>query len=143
MRPGVRSGAILPVMRAAYAVMVAFALWLALAPAKALGSHEVVAPWDKALHFTGLWGLSLGAAVAFPRAHLLGLAILMVGFGGMIEVLQGLPVSGRDPDFADWLADTIGVAAAYLPLIAAGWRQGLLGEVFQPFGDGRPGRARR
>ena len=135
MRPAARSALALAVFRIAYTGLVAFSLWVALAPPHAMhGVPELPPPWDKALHFSGMYGLSLGAAVAFPRAHLLGLALVLIGAGGMIEVVQGLPVSGRDPDFADWLADAIGVCAAYLPLIGAAWRDGLADERFQLFG---------
>ena len=36
-----------------------------------------------------------------------------LGFGALVEVLQGLPVIGRDMDWKDFVADAVGVAAAF------------------------------
>jgi len=64
-------------------------------------------PWDKAEHFIAFYGLTGLAAAAFPKRHLIILALLLSGFGALIEFVQGLPMVHRDRDFWDWVAKTI------------------------------------
>jgi VanZ family protein len=68
--------------------------------------------WDKAQHtsaFVLLGGLGL---LAFPQRTLRVLTGLLV-YGGLIELAQA--ASGwRYGDWQDWLADAVGVGAAYL-----------------------------
>jgi hypothetical protein len=42
--------------------------------------------------------------------------VLLVGYGGFIEIVQGLDFVGRDRDLLDWLTDIAAVACAVLPL---------------------------
>jgi VanZ family protein len=79
-------------------------------------------PWDKAEHFAAFYTLTLLAMVAFPRRNLLILAVLLSAFGGLIELVQALPIVNRDCDVRDWIADTIAVLAALAPFAAAHWR---------------------
>ena len=68
--------------------------------------------WDKAQHalaFVFLGGLSL---LAFSQRTLRVLAGLLV-YGGLIELAQAA-TGWRVGDWADWLADVIGVSAVYL-----------------------------
>ena len=37
-------------------------------------------------------------------------------YGGLIEILQGLPMVGRDRDLVDWLTDIAAIACALAPL---------------------------
>lgn len=71
---------------------------------------------DKSQHFTAYLGLAGMAVLALgvrPRRiwALLGIAAL----GGALEILQGY--TGRDPEFSDFVADTVGTMAGAL----AGW----------------------
>jgi hypothetical protein len=87
-------------------------------PAHAL--HLV--PWDKAEHFIAFYALTGLAAAAFPKRHLIIIALLLSGFGALIEFVQGLPMVHRDRDFWDWVADTIAIIAALSPMLLVWWR---------------------
>lgn len=85
-------------------------------------------PWDKAEHFIAFYALTGLAAAAFPRRHLLVIAIGLSGFGALIEIVQGLPIVHRDKDFWDWVADTLAIGAALAPMLLVWWRR-VAGEV--------------
>ena len=57
-----------------------------------------------ALAFSGRWA-GVGRGV---------LAALLVLYGAVGELLQGIPVLQRDPSVGDWVADVIGVLAGLL-----------------------------
>jgi hypothetical protein len=80
-------------------------------------------PWDKAQHFMAFFALTGLAAAAFPKTNLVLIAVLLSAFGALIEVVQGLPFVNRDSDFWDWVADSIAIAAALLPLLLVWWRR--------------------
>ena len=80
-------------------------------------------PWDKAEHFLAFYGLTGLAAAAFPKRQLLLIALLLSGFGALIEFVQGLAIVHRDRDFWDWLADTIAIGAALAPMLLVWWRR--------------------
>lgn len=79
-------------------------------------------PWDKAEHFIAFYGLTGLAVAAFPQRHLLGVALLLSGFGALIEFVQGLPLVHRDRDVWDWVADTVAIGAALAPMLLVWWR---------------------
>lgn len=99
--------------RAAFVTALAAASWFLLAPG---GDGPSLIPWDKAQHFIGFYGLALLAAAAFPRQSLLLIGAGLSLYGGLMELAQGLPTVGRDPDLLDWIADTLGLAAVLLPV---------------------------
>jgi VanZ family protein len=76
-------------------------------------------PWDKAKHFIVFYVLSVLAGLALPqsRLHRIGLVILM--FGGAIEILQAYV--GRDASWLDLLADACGISAAFGPMLVSQW----------------------
>ncbi len=80
-------------------------------------------PWDKAEHFIAFYVLTFLAAAAFPRLHLLVIAVLLSAFGALIEIVQGLPIVHRDKDFWDWVADTLAIGAALAPMLLVWWRR--------------------
>lgn len=66
---------------------------------------------DKAQHalvFTALWCLG---ATAYPDTRGL-LAVALLGYGGAIETAQALTPT-RQAEWADWLADAIGIALGW------------------------------
>jgi hypothetical protein len=80
-------------------------------------------PWDKAEHFIVFYGLTGLAAAAFPKRPLLLIAVLLSGFGALIEYVQGLPMVHRDRDFWDWVADSVAICTALAPMILVWWRR--------------------
>ncbi|HYC67114.1 VanZ family protein [Brevundimonas sp.] len=82
---------------------------------------------DKVAHFA-VFGLILWSfGVLFRRLPRLGAALLAIGLGGMVEVVQGMV--GRDADWLDLAADSLGVTAALL--LWAIWRGFRTREAFQ------------
>jgi VanZ family protein len=80
-------------------------------------------PSDKIQHilaFTVLAGL---ATAAYPRAPLLRIALLLSGFGALIELLQLIPPLHRDGNVVDWLADSAAVALVLAAVAAVRWRR--------------------
>ena len=82
------------------------------------GSAPSLMPWDKAEHFTAFYGLALLALFAFPKAEPARIAVVLSVVGGLVELVQALPVLHRDGDWRDWVADSLGLAAAMAPLWA-------------------------
>jgi hypothetical protein len=96
-----------------------FTFYSAVAPA----THVLrLAPWDKATHFIAFYVLTALAVAAFPKRNLVLLAALLSGFGALIEIVQGMPQVRRDRDFWDWVADTIAISSALLPMTLCWWR---------------------
>jgi VanZ family protein len=79
-------------------------------------------PWDKAAHFLAFYVLTVLAAAAFPRRPLLLVALGLSAYGAAIEVIQALPMVARDSSVWDWVADSVAVGAALLPLLMPRWR---------------------
>lgn len=63
--------------------------------------------WDKLAHMVAFLVLVLPTAALWPRVAA-WIGVLAVVYGGAIEVIQ--PFTGRSAEFADLLADGIGVA---------------------------------
>lgn len=96
-----------------------FTFYSAVAPA----AHVLrLTPWDKATHFIAFYVLTALAVASFPRRNLLLIAALLSGFGASIEIVQGTPQVHRDRDFWDWVADTVAIASALLPMALSWWR---------------------
>ena len=102
--------------RIAFAIALAYTLFMALSPSP---PHVFLDPYgDKAEHMSA-FGLLTGLAIlGFPRAR--GWLILehMSFLGALIEVFQTLPISHRDCDWKDWVADTL---AALIAVVILGW----------------------
>lgn len=110
---------LLIIARAAFWLTLVFTFVEAvIAPAHALRIFS----WDKAEHFAAFYTLTGLALVAFPTRSWAIIAVALVGFGGTIEIVQSLPIVGRDCDIRDWGADIIAVAAVLLPAAAVWWR---------------------
>jgi hypothetical protein len=110
----------LAVLRVLFFVMLAFALAKAFVlPHKTLRLFH----WDKAEHFTAFYVLTVLAAAAFPRRSLPAIAAALSLLGAGIEVVQAMPFVARDSDVWDWVADTVAIAAAMLPLALPAWRR--------------------
>lgn len=70
---------------------------------------QVFSLWDKAQHALGFMALALLGLRAYPRHPWQVLAGLLV-FGGGIELAQAA-TGWRHGEWADWLADAVGMAA--------------------------------
>lgn len=97
----------------AFWLSLAGGLWLALTPLT--GPPPVAGPWDKVEHAVGLYVLTVLALAAFPGAARWKIALGLVGYGGLVEVLQAIPALNRTADLGDLAADMLGVALALLP----------------------------
>lgn len=81
---------------------------LALSPAPYLPPLEIFHWWDKAQHALGFGVLAALAVLAYPGVSKLRIALLLIGHGVLIEVLQYY--SGfRFGDWQDAVADGVGV----------------------------------
>ena len=102
---------LLAAFRVAFIVASIGVLLLALLPEQPLGQFGFPTGFrsDKLNHisaFTALAGLGI---LGWPK-RLARLVILLIVAGALIEILQGLPLIGRDRDIFDWLADCFGIA---------------------------------
>lgn len=105
--------------KAAFFSALLFTLYSAVVPPK---QAVQLVPWDKAEHFIAFYGLTGLAAAGFPKRNLILLAVLLSGFGALIEFVQGLPMVHRDRDVWDWVADTTAIVAALSPMLLVWWR---------------------
>jgi VanZ family protein len=76
-------------------------------------------PWDKAKHFIVFYVLSVLAGLALPQSRLHRIGLVILAFGGGIEVLQALV--GRDASWLDLFADACGISAAFGPMLVSQW----------------------
>ena len=94
-----------------YAVAAVILSYVALAPTQDVPGADLL--WDKAEHGSAWTVLTLaGLALSTKRRWAIG--VFAIAFGAIIEVLQAVMPFGRDGNVADWIADIIGVAAAYV-----------------------------
>lgn len=109
--------------------LVAFAAGLALLTVLSLLPKEALPPtgvWDKAQHAVAYFMVSAAGFAAFQgRRGMLGVALFMLVYGGVIEILQGL-TSDRVASIGDLVANAVGIAlaagAARLAALAAASR---------------------
>ena len=81
---------------------------LALSPAPYLPPLEIFNWWDKAQHAIAFAVLAVLAVLAYPEASRLRIALLLMGQGVLIEVLQYYG-GYRFGDWQDAVADGVGV----------------------------------
>lgn len=84
---------------------------LSLTPVQHL-PPQVFSLWDKAQHAGGFAVLTLLGLWAYPH-RAIALLVAMLALGAGIEVAQSA-TGWRYGDVADWLADVVGVTAAYV-----------------------------
>ncbi len=94
----------------AYACAVAILLYLTLAPEHSLPHVHL---WDKAEHATA-WFVLAGVGLSFWPSRPARIAGFAIALGLLVEVLQGTMDLGRDADWRDWAADSVGVGVALL-----------------------------
>ena len=67
--------------------------------------------WDKANHATGYFLLTTWFTGVARRNRYLVVGVLLIGFGGALEIAQGMMHEGRSADWLDFLANSLGVTA--------------------------------
>ena len=103
------------VRKVAFWLGLAVGLWVALTPN--LGPQLPPGPWDKIEHFAGFYGLTLLAMLAYPGARRVWVLASLTAYGGLMEALQAIPALNRKAEWADLLADVLGIGAALLPTL--------------------------
>ena len=91
--------------RGAFAVVVLVSLAVLFAPAS--GVPSAPAGVDKVVHLALFAALAASGRWAGVGAR--ALAVLLLGYAAVSEVVQGLPAIGRSTSLADWVADAVGV----------------------------------
>ena len=100
--------------RGVFAVVVLVSLAVLFAPADDVPSAPPGV--DKVVHLLLFAALAGSGRWAGARAGVLG--VLLVGYGALSEVVQGLSALERSASVADWIADVVGVLAG---LLAGAW----------------------
>ena len=77
---------------------------------------------DKLNHIAAFITLSMLAAWAWPRVQLWRIGLVMSALGGIIELVQAIPIIARDAEWADGYADTAAVTITLI--IVAALRRG-------------------
>jgi len=72
--------------------------------------------WDKLEHAVAFFGMSVWFGGLVRRSRYPVIGILMLLFGGGIEIAQGAMRLGRDEDIMDFAADAVGIAIALVVL---------------------------
>jgi VanZ family protein len=96
------------IARAVFWLAAVFTLAMALLPAPPQLPGE---PGDKIQHIMAFAVLTALASLAYPRIRPAVLFAALAALGALIEVLQSIPSLGRDAEWADWLADSLAIAA--------------------------------
>jgi len=97
--------------------LVAVVLWGCLAPAKDIPRIAGLVN-DKLEHSGAFFAMTLCFGAIARRTWYPLAAVALCGLGGLIEILQYLMALGRDADWFDFLADSVGVTAAVILLYA-------------------------
>ena len=74
--------------------------------------------WDKLEHALAFFGMTFWFGGLVRRGRYPVVAVLMLLFGGGIEIAQGAMRLGRDEDIMDFVADSVGISIALVLLYA-------------------------
>lgn len=99
--------------RLGFLMLCAVAAALALNPGVA-GIPPTLFGWDKFEHAAGFAALAALLRYGWPAQGWRLQAAALAAYGAAIEFVQALPVIGRSPSPADWIADLIGIAIGLL-----------------------------
>jgi len=116
----------LKILRAVWVWRVLFAILLGVVMTFALmpDDGEPGPPHvDKLQHIMGFVILTISGLLAFPRSDKVMLALGLLAYGGLIEVLQSFTET-RHAEWADLGADALGILLAYGLMLWGGRRQG-------------------
>lgn len=71
---------------------------------------------DKIQHMLAFFTLTVLAGVGWPRKRLSKAALYLSLVGAGIEVVQAIPALHRDSDWRDWVADSLAILVAIVPV---------------------------
>lgn len=108
---------LITILAAAFWLCVITTLFFALSP-----RGNIPGVNDKALHMLAFACLACLACAAFPFASMIRVFFWLCLFGGAIELAQMIPQLHRDAEIADWLADTVAIAAVLFAIKLSGFR---------------------
>lgn len=94
-------------LRILFLTALGLSFWVALSTPVQTGIEH----GDKWLHFAAYFGLGLLGLLAWPR-HTLAVCVVLLSHGALVEIAQSM-TSHRMGDLWDWLADSLGVLAAW------------------------------
>ncbi len=103
---------------ALYALACLILLYLTLAPGRDVPGVGLV--WDKAEHALS-WAVLTGAGLLLSTRRRWVIGVFAFVFGAAIEILQATLPFGRDGDWHDLAADTVGIVLAYAVWLV--WRR--------------------
>ena len=103
-----------PIRIALYAVATLILLYLCLAPSSGLPKIRL---WDKEEHAIGWLVLTATGLILAPRRPR-AIAAYAFFFGVLVEILQYLMGFGRDADWHDVAADSVGISVAFIGYFA-------------------------
>ncbi len=69
--------------------------------------------WDKVQHLLVFVVLTTLAFFAYPKWHWL-IVVLLIAYGGLVELMQAAFTVTRMPSVGDWLADIAGILVTVL-----------------------------
>jgi VanZ family protein len=79
-------------------------------------SNDVSIYKDKIQHIIAFGGVTFWGLMAFPTNRL-SIAAGLTVFGALMEVLQGVLTTTRQPSVYDWFADLAGISLAWLVIV--------------------------
>lgn len=104
-----------PVRLALYALATGVVLYMCLAPTNDVPGAGLV--WDKAEHAL-TWAILTGAGLVLAPRRPRSIFLFALSLGAGIEILQSIMGFGRQGDWRDLLADSLGVAVVMLGWLA-------------------------
>jgi VanZ family protein len=100
-----------PLRLAIYGLACLILLYITLAPGKDVPGAGFL--WDKAEHATA-WAVLTGAGLLLSTKRRWAIPLFAFLFGAAVEVLQAVMPFGRDGEWGDLAADSVGIAVAWL-----------------------------
>lgn len=109
-----------PIFRCAALTFAMIVAWFAFRPATDV---EAGLAWDKANHALAFLVLTILTSLGWPTLSRQWVFVLMLAAGVFVELVQGLPMIGRDADIMDVVADGVGAMAGLFVLMRLSHRQ--------------------
>ena len=114
------------VMRLMFCLLTLFTLTMAFLPKPPATPIDRFG--DKFEHVLAFAVLTTAALIGWPQSRRWRIVVLLLALGGLIEVVQAVPVLHRDSDWHDWVADTVAIIATALlisPIVSFAGRRGV------------------